>query len=181
MRSGNRLEELYLRPTQPTPTPAHLSKLKNPETDNRNCISRPPQFPMYPAKYTYRDVTYRSAEQGFSHQAALVANKPDTAAQILATPDPYLAKRLAKSCQTSSDWIGIKIKTLEEIIHAKFAQNDHLLRQILATGNSKLFEATLDREFGVGYTLADRQKIGEHSRGQNTCGQLLEKVREHLS
>ena len=109
-----------------------------------------------------------------------MSNRPELAAQILATCDPYTVKRLAKPVQTNDRWTTVKLKTLEEITHAKFSQNDLLTRKLIATGNSKLYLAITDTEFGVGQTLAERDKIGEQSPGQNIYGQLLAKVREDL-
>ena len=135
---------------------------------------------LYPAKFRYKNINYESAEQGFCHQASVVSNRPELAAQILATCDPYTVKRLAKPVQTNDRWTTVKLKTLEEITHAKFSQNDLLTRKLIATGNSKLYLAITDTEFGVGQTLAERDKIGEQSPGQNIYGQLLAKVREDL-
>ena len=135
---------------------------------------------MYMSHVSYRTHSFRSAEHAFAHTAAVTCGESDLAQLILATPDPYEAKRIAKPLKSKQAWANCKREILEEILLAKFQQNESIRRKLLSTGDAPLFEATTDLDFGCGFTLSERNKIGPTVPGKNICGKLLVKIREAL-
>ena len=71
------------------------------------------------------------------------------------------------------DWEQVKDRIMEEIVRAKFSQNEELKEQLLATGDAQLVEGNRwnDRYWGVDI----RSGVGE-----NHLGKILMKVRSEL-
>ena len=72
-----------------------------------------------------------------------------------------------------------------QIQKAKFSQNSDLGNTLCDTGRLVLAEASLDREWGVGFTVdqfnSGRVPHAVHvSWGKNMCGETLMRVREDL-
>ena len=68
---------------------------------------------------------------------------------------------------------------------AKFSQNSDLGNTLCDTGTLVLAEASLDREWGVGFTVEQFSSgrvphAVNVSWGKNMCGESLMRVREHL-
>ena len=135
---------------------------------------------MYPCDFTYDNKKYSSVEQAFAHAAALSTNNQVAAAQIMHTQDPYKVKAMTKRMKLGESWAKASDRIILDIITAKFTQNPHLTQKLRDTGNANLYEATVDRRYGCGYTLRDRDKIGPTAPGRNLMGKLLEKVRDEI-
>lgn len=65
-------------------------------------------------------------------------------------------------------------------VYAKFSQSDELRAKLLETGNSKLFEATKDDQFGCGLGLKSEKWSSSQFSGGNAQGVILMKVRDEL-
>lgn len=72
-----------------------------------------------------------------------------------------------------SDWEAVKVTVMEEIVRAKFTQNEDLKWRLLTTGDACLEEGNTwhDTFWGVD------AKTGE---GLNHLGRILMKVRDEL-
>jgi ribA/ribD-fused uncharacterized protein len=70
-----------------------------------------------------------------------------------------------------SDWTEIRLEIMEKIVRAKFWQNPHLARKLVATGDQKLVEGNRwnDTFWGVCRGV-----------GENHLGKILMRVREEL-
>lgn len=86
---------------------------------------------------------------------------------------PSAAKKLGRRVQLRPDWEDVKVGIMEEIVRAKFTQNEVLKWRLIATGEAYLEEGNTwhDTCWGVD------SKTGE---GQNHLGRILMKVREEL-
>ena len=123
---------------------------------------------------------FNNVEQAFVHARAVHCQAPAIADEILRTPDPYLCKQLGKQIKTTPEWDMVKLGLLEKLIRAKFTQHPALADRLMKTENSKLFEGTRDRFYGVGIPISQHQSIGPNNPGQNKLGEILEKVRADL-
>jgi ribA/ribD-fused uncharacterized protein len=111
---------------------------------------------------------------------------------------PLEAKRLGRAkcpsiyagrdaARRRDEWEAIKVNTLQQIQFSKFSQNPELGRELLLTGSAKLVEASTDRFWGVGFSMA-QFRSGEVTHpwytsnpwGQNACGEALMRVRADL-
>lgn len=118
---------------------------------------------------TYRDKTYGSNEAAFQAQKCMTEDEKMEFTQLR----PSASKKLGRRVQLRPDWEEVKVTIMEEIVRAKFTQNEDLKQLLLATGDAYLEEGNTwhDTCWGVD------AKTGE---GLNHLGKILMKVREEL-
>lgn len=124
---------------------------------------------FYPARVTYKEVTYQNNEAAFQAQKVLDPEEK----KIFAELAPREAKKRGRQVRLRPDWEKVKISIMEEIVRAKFLQNEDLKEKLLSTGDALLIEGNTwnDRYWGV----------DKRSRtGKNCLGQILMKIRSEL-
>lgn len=124
---------------------------------------------FFPAEVTYSGLTYQNNEAAF--QAQKTYSKEERIE--FTTLEPRDAKRRGRRVRLRRDWEQVKDRIMEEIVRAKFSQNEELKEQLLATGDAQLVEGNRwnDRYWGVDI----RSGVGE-----NHLGKILMKVRSEL-
>lgn len=118
------------------------------------------------AKIKYNGLEFKSSEAAFQAQKVL-----DDEERIPFTKlAPKEAKRRGRQVKLRPDWEDVKDDIMEEVVRAKFSQNEGLKIKLLATGDATLIEGNTwnDRYWGVDI------KTGE---GQNRLGKILMKIR----
>jgi ribA/ribD-fused uncharacterized protein len=128
---------------------------------------------------------YTCAEQFMMAEKARLFQDEEVRARILATESPREHKKLGRKVRGFSEarWVASR----EEIVYrgniAKFSQNPDMLRQLLATGDRILVEASpLDRIWGIGLRGDDPRASDRASwQGLNLLGEALMRVRATLS
>ena len=125
---------------------------------------------FFPAEVTYNGLTYQNNEAAFQAQKTLSKEERKS----FTTLAPNIAKRKGRQASLRKDWEQVKDRIMEDIVRAKFSQNEGLKKQLLATGDAQLVEGNSwnDRYWGVD----NRTGIGE-----NHLGVILMKVRSELS
>ena len=124
---------------------------------------------FYEAPVTYQGLTYGSNEAAFQAQKCL-----SEAERLEFTAlRPSDSKRRGRKVQLRPDWEQVKLGIMEDIVRAKFTQNEDLRAMLLATGDAVLEEGNSwnDTFWGIS------RKTG---RGQNHLGRILMRVREEL-
>lgn len=124
---------------------------------------------FFPAEVTYNGLTYQNNEAAF--QAQKTYSKEERIE--FTTLEPRDAKRRGRRVRLRRDWEQVKDRIMEEIVRAKFSQNEELKEQLLETGDAQLVEGNRwnDRYWGVDI----RSGVGE-----NHLGKILMKVRSEL-
>ena len=124
---------------------------------------------FFPAEVTYNGLTYQNNEAAF--QAQKTYSKEERIE--FTTLEPKDAKHRGRRVRLRRDWEQVKDRIMEEIVRAKFSQNEELKEQLLATGDAQLVEGNRwnDRYWGVDI----RSGVGE-----NHLGKILMKVRSEL-
>ena len=124
---------------------------------------------FFPAEVTYNGLTYQNNEAAF--QAQKTYSKEERIE--FTTLEPRDAKRRGRRVRLRKDWEQVKDRIMEEIVRAKFSQNEELKEQLLATGDAQWVEGNRwnDRYWGVDI----RSGVGE-----NHLGKILMKVRSEL-
>ena len=124
---------------------------------------------FYEAPVTYQGLTYGSNEAAFQAQKCL-----SEAERLEFTAlRPSDSKRRGRKVQLRPDWEQVKLGIMEDIVRAKFTQNEDLRAMLLATGDAVLEEGNSwnDTFWGI---------IRKTGRGQNHLGRILMRVREEL-
>ena len=119
---------------------------------------------FWEAPVTYQGLTYGSNEAAFQAQKCMTeGEKMEFSA----------SKKLGRRVQLRPDWEEVKVGIMEEIVRAKFTQNEDLKWRLIGTGDAYLEEGNTwhDTCWGVD------AKTGA---GQNHLGKILMKVREEL-
>ncbi len=116
---------------------------------------------------TYKGLTYLNSEAAFQAQKCVDEAEKEQFT-TLRTSD---AKRLGRHVQLRPDWEDVKIAIMEEIVLAKFTQNEDLKQQLLATGDMVLEEGNTWHDLYWGVDAKTRE-------GQNHLGRIL--MREKL-
>ena len=69
----------------------------------------------------------------------------------------------------------------EDMLYAKFNGNQSLKKMILDTEDNTLYECTMDKTYGIGFTLAQRHRIRKNGNpGRNLHGKACMKVRQRI-
>ena len=117
----------------------------------------------------YKGLTYGSNEAAFQAQKCMTKEEKQEFTQLR----PSASKKLGRQVQLRPDWEEVKVGIMEEIVRAKFTQNEDLKWRLIGTGEAYLEEGNTwhDTFWGVD------AKTGE---GLNHLGRILMKVREEL-
>ena len=109
---------------------------------------------MYITPVQYKEHTYPSAESAYQCACARFHGDEALALQIQSEKDPYVVKKkLSRRIRITDEWSNKKLQSMKEIVKSKFYSNDTIRNKLLNT-KGLLFEATTDRDFGCGFTLA---------------------------
>jgi N-glycosidase YbiA len=98
---------------------------------------------------------------------------PEIAMEIVESPSPYMALRIARDHKDRrrTDWSDVKVGIMTEIVRVKVVQNEDARVCLLATGDKKLVEnSPVDCFWGT----------GKDGTGQNMMGGILMKIRTEL-
>ena len=83
------------------------------------------------------------------------------------------AKRLGRHVQLRPNWENVKLPIMEDIVRAKFTQNENLKQLLLATGDLVLEEGNTWHDTFWGVDAKTRE-------GENHLGRILMRVRKEL-
>lgn len=125
---------------------------------------------FYPAVLTWEGQTYLNSEAAF--QAAKVLTAEERAP--FAALDPSAAKRMGRRVPLRPDWEQVKDGVMEQVVRAKFTQNEYLGRMLLATGDAELIEGNRWGDTCWGVDLRT-------GKGENRLGKILMKIRAELA
>lgn len=125
------------------------------------------------APVTYEGITYPSSEHAYqaAKSSSLATKKAFAECYMLSSPAE--AKKMGQHIMIRPDWEDVKINVMRDIVTAKFEQNDHLMRLLMATKGCRLIE---------GNTWGDRFwgecPIGN---GRNELGKILMGIRDDIT
>ncbi len=139
---------------------------------------------FYPSTFTVKEFTFSSNEQFFMYSKARFFNDLETADKILKTKNPNDCKKLGRQVKNFNQgaWDVKSIPIMRIGLYHKFKQNPEMARELLATGNDILVEASpYDKLYGVGLKENDPRILDKSQwLGENRLGHLLMEVREML-
>lgn len=113
---------------------------------------------------------------------AILFNDSEIAEKIMQAKTPKEIKKLGREVSDFDQavWNKSKFEIVVKANYNKFTQNSELLKQLLATGDRVLVEASpWDRIWGVGLDVGDPDVYDTDKwKGQNLLGQALMTVRD---
>ena len=126
-------------------------------------------------------IRFLNCEQYMMYRKALAFNDVESIELIKQTPNPPLVKDIGRKVKGFEQWYWDKIK-MDVVIDGnkeKFAQNPHLRKYLLSTGDKILVEATReDSIWGIGVDIVDlRIDNNIPWNGSNLLGEALMIVR----
>lgn len=124
---------------------------------------------FYPAGFEYGGLYYMNSEAAFQAQKCLTEEEKQQFSYL----PPNKAKRLGRQVKLRPDWEDVKVSLMEEIVRAKFSQNQDIRERLLKTGNIALIEGNTwgDTCWGVDIRTG---------KGENCLGKILMKIRDEL-
>lgn len=127
---------------------------------------------------------YCCVEQYIMYRKAILFNDLEIANKILRSSDPqrhrYLGKQVAGFIK--SVWQNECKRYAYEANHAKFTQDDKLMKALVKTKRKSLAEASpYDRNWGIALSISNPKNQDRRNwRGKNWCGEVLELVRKNI-
>lgn len=138
----------------------------------------------YPCTFELDQITFGSAEQWMMYAKARLFGDLTAAQNILATFSARTQKSIGQSVRhfEESTWNQYKQKIVYRGNYAKFSQNPELKKNLLATKEKVLAEASpYDKIWGIGLSMADARRFNQSQwRGRNLLGKTLMQVRSDL-
>ncbi len=138
----------------------------------------------HPAHVMLGDHIFANSEQAFMYLKAIFFGDSETGRLICKAATPKDAKDLGRQIKNYNDaaWTDVREKFMLDCCLAKFAQSEELKRELLATGDRILVEASpIDKVWGIGLA-EDAPGVEDEAnwQGQNLLGKVLMEVRERL-
>jgi ribA/ribD-fused uncharacterized protein len=138
----------------------------------------------WPCRFVVDGVAYPSAEHFMMASKARLFGDEESAAKILAAPDPAKAKALGRAVRgfDQARWVAERFGLVTRGNVAKFGQNDELRRFLVATGEAILVEASpTDTVWGIGLAAdSPDARLPSRWRGSNLLGFALMAARAEL-
>lgn len=156
------------------------------ETENFVFFWKPPAvFGQWtPSRFTVDGVEYVCAEQFMMAEKARVFGDEETLRRILATESPRRHKSLGRTVAGYDEavWEERRFAIVVRGNCAKFTQNPEMERQLLATGEKTLAEASpYDKIWGIGLRADNPAALDPQKwRGPNLLGKALMEVRDKI-
>ena len=118
---------------------------------------------------TYQGLTYGSNEAAFQAQKCMTEEERLPFTEMR----PAMSKKAGRRVQFRADWEDVKLSIMEDIVRAKFTQNEDLKQLLLATGDLVLEEGNTWHDTFWGVDVKTRE-------GENHLGRILMRVRQEL-
>ena len=137
-----------------------------------------------PSVFEIDGVEYNCAEQYMMAKKALLFGDYDSLREIMLEENPALQKAMGKKVRgfNKEKWERYCRKYVYDGNYAKFTQNEHMLEQLLATGDKEIVEASPeDTIWGIGLHESNQDVYDKTKwKGTNWLGIAIMEVRTKL-
>lgn len=132
-----------------------------------------------PATFVYKGHKFNNSEQAFMWEKAMCFNDVDTAAEILLSNHPSVAKKLGRTVKNYDDtkWAEVRYQIMIDVNIAKFSQNEELKKELFS--HSDFVEASPeDKIWGIGMREGEPGiEDPANWKGTNLLGKALDEVK----
>lgn len=139
---------------------------------------------FYPVKISIKGGTFTCTEQYYMAAKAACFGDMDTLAKIMATDKPFEQKKLGRQVKgfDPAIWDRLSRDVMFRANFAKYTQHENLCKELFATGDTTLVEASpWDKLWGIGLEASDpRAQKRETWLGKNWLGETLTELRNGL-
>ena len=137
---------------------------------------------MSSSEFEYKGKQFKSVEVGYQYMRACANDYHNEASKIRKEGDAYAAKRATKKIKDCEKWINSREKIMKDLVQAKFEQNEDLRKNLLDTGDKKLYECTEDKFWGCNVPISKAKQLDpKKMQGKNMLGNILMDVRKKMS
>lgn len=122
---------------------------------------------FYESKLVYKGLAFRNAEAAYQASKCKYPERKEKFCNVAG----WEAKELGKTVELRSDWNEVKLRTMYEVVSAKFAQNPDLWQMLADTGDEEIVEGNYwnDTYWGVCNGV-----------GENHLGKILMWIRNEI-
>jgi ribA/ribD-fused uncharacterized protein len=136
------------------------------------------------SKFTFEGVSFNCAEQAMMYHKALTFEDSEIAEQVLQARTPKAQKALGRKVSNfnESTWDDVKFDLIVNINIAKFQQSKTHYKDLQATGDKLMVEASpYDKIWGIGMRENEAKNTSpENWKGENLLGKALDVVKIKL-
>ena len=153
-------------------------------TDNHSLVFHGELSPFsnfHKSPFIHNSEQFPTAEHFIQYQKAMYFGDSHTANAILRSNTPYEAKKLSYQINGSNqgEWKEQAFDLCFPGIREKFVQNPDLLNMLLTTTPLTLAEASLDKTWGTGVSIRDKNALSQsHWHSPGLMSKMLHKIRE---
>ena len=136
---------------------------------------------FHPCQFKCEGEELNSSEQYIQWKKAAFFKDYPTMTRILNCEDAMDNKETARDTNNfdRKSWNEVAEELCYEGVKQKFLQNQHLLDELLQTGNKTLVESSYDDVWGTGLPLSNRNcLVKEHWKSFRILGRILMNIRE---
>ena len=138
----------------------------------------------HPSKFIIDGVEFCTCEQYMMFKKALMFGDFESAKKVMNTKNPKEQKQIGRNVKGFKDDIWIKYcrKIVYDANMAKFQQNPEMKKELMATGDTELCEASpYDKRWGIGLDAENPFAQDKSTwQGLNWLGESLTQVREDI-
>ena len=114
---------------------------------------------MNTSEFEFKGKQFNSVEVGYQYMRAYANDCHDEASKIRKEGDAYVSKRSTTKIKDNEKWINSKEKIMKYLVAAKFNQNEDLKKNLIATGDKKLFKCTEDKFWGCNMPISKAKQL----------------------
>jgi len=138
----------------------------------------------HPSNFTIDGIEYNCCEQYMMAKKALTFNDQESYKMIMYSDNPRDQKAFGRRVKNfnAEVWSVISREVVYQANYAKFTQNPELRKQLMATGDLEIVEASpYDKIWGIGLGEEDPRAWDKSQwEGTNWLGEAIMRVRETL-
>jgi hypothetical protein len=125
---------------------------------------------------------FNCVEQAYFFQKATICNDEWAKGRVMGAKNPGVQKGIGEKIIDNHDWESKKLKVMEQICAAKFAQNEHLMAFLQKTQGTLLAEDNpQDSYFGIGLSRNSPRSHNQINFKSNHMGIILMAIRDNRS